>query len=110
MTCAQSKRLRAIDETVRAYVLEGEGRAAERAPGQLLFGIAQGGSDHGLRTRSITELTKQNGLGWMTADQWSKAQDMLFEYDQIKQRTEPSKFYTDQFLKAIYRNGELIWP
>jgi len=62
------------------------------------------------RERSITELTRQNGLGWMTADQWSKAQDMLFEYDQIKQKAEPSKFYTDQFLRAIYRNGEFIWP
>jgi queuine tRNA-ribosyltransferase len=32
-------------------------RAAERAPGQLVFGIAQGGSDRELRSRSIAELT-----------------------------------------------------
>ena len=32
-------------------------REAPRAPGQLLFGIAQGGSDPELRTRSIEELT-----------------------------------------------------
>ena len=32
-------------------------RAAPRAPGQLLFGIAQGGVDVELRTRSIEELT-----------------------------------------------------
>src|SRR3954452_15065743 len=32
-------------------------RASERAPGQLLFGIAQGGSDPELRSRSIQELT-----------------------------------------------------
>ncbi|HEX6491850.1 MAG TPA: tRNA guanosine(34) transglycosylase Tgt [Gaiellaceae bacterium] len=32
-------------------------RAAERAPGQLLFGIAQGGTDEELRTRSLEELT-----------------------------------------------------
>jgi queuine tRNA-ribosyltransferase len=31
-------------------------RAARRAPGQLVFGIAQGGSDPELRTRSIEEL------------------------------------------------------
>ena len=33
-------------------------REAERAPGQLLFGIAQGAVDEELRTRSIDELTR----------------------------------------------------
>jgi len=33
-------------------------RAAERASGQLVFGIAQGGTDEELRTRSIAELTE----------------------------------------------------
>ncbi len=33
-------------------------RAAPRAPGQLVFGIAQGGLDRGLRARSIEELTE----------------------------------------------------
>ena len=32
-------------------------RGAQRAPGQLVFGIAQGGSDPELRTRSIEEVT-----------------------------------------------------
>ena len=32
-------------------------RAADRAPGQLVFGIAQGGTDRELRERSIAELT-----------------------------------------------------
>jgi queuine tRNA-ribosyltransferase len=32
-------------------------RAAERAPGQLLFGITQGASDRALRRRSIEEIT-----------------------------------------------------
>jgi queuine tRNA-ribosyltransferase len=36
-------------------------RAAERAPGQLLFGIAQGGTDPDLRRRSIDEIT---GIGF----------------------------------------------
>ena len=31
---------------------------AERAPGQLLFGIAQGGSDHELRRRSVEEIAE----------------------------------------------------
>jgi queuine tRNA-ribosyltransferase len=32
-------------------------RAAERSPGQLVFGIAQGGTDVELRTRSLEEIT-----------------------------------------------------
>jgi queuine tRNA-ribosyltransferase len=39
-------------------------RAAERAPGQLVFGIAQGGSDPELRTRSIVELTELDFDGY----------------------------------------------
>ena len=34
----------------------GRQKNAERAPGQLLFGIAQGGTDHELRRRSIEEI------------------------------------------------------
>jgi queuine tRNA-ribosyltransferase len=46
------------DEAVRLTTLWAtRQRAAERAPGQLVFGIAQGGSDRELRTRSIEELT-----------------------------------------------------
>ncbi|HEV8097817.1 MAG TPA: tRNA guanosine(34) transglycosylase Tgt, partial [Gaiellaceae bacterium] len=33
-------------------------RGAERAPGQLLFGIAQGGSDRELRRRSVEEIAE----------------------------------------------------
>ena len=39
-------------------------REAPRAPGQLVFGIAQGGSDRELRTRSIAELTELDFDGY----------------------------------------------
>jgi queuine tRNA-ribosyltransferase len=39
-------------------------RAAPRAPGQLLFGIAQGASDPDLRRRSIAELTELDFDGY----------------------------------------------
>jgi len=39
-------------------------REAERAPGQLLFGIAQGAVDEELRTRSIEELTRMGFDGY----------------------------------------------
>jgi len=46
-----------LEEAVRlTTVWAGRQRAAERAPGQLLFGIAQGGADPELRRRSIEEI------------------------------------------------------
>jgi queuine tRNA-ribosyltransferase len=48
----------ALEEAVRLTTLWASRQlAAERAPGQLAFGIAQGGTDEELRTRSLEELT-----------------------------------------------------
>ena len=50
--------LEALEEAVRLTTLwAARQRSAERAPGQLVFGIAQGGTDPELRSRSIEELT-----------------------------------------------------
>jgi queuine tRNA-ribosyltransferase len=50
--------LAALDEAVRLTThWAARQRSAERAPGQLVFGIAQGGTDVALRTRSIEEMT-----------------------------------------------------
>ena len=50
--------LEALEEAVRLTTLwAARQRSAERAPGQLVFGIAQGGTDAELRSRSIEELT-----------------------------------------------------
>jgi queuine tRNA-ribosyltransferase len=47
-----------LDEAVRLTTLWARRqREAERAPGQLLFGIAQGGADAELRRRSIEEIS-----------------------------------------------------
>jgi queuine tRNA-ribosyltransferase len=47
-----------LDEAVRLTTLWARRQLeAERAPGQLLFGIAQGGTDPDLRRRSIEEIT-----------------------------------------------------
>jgi queuine tRNA-ribosyltransferase len=51
-----------IEEAVRRTTLwAGRQQQAERAPGQLLFGIAQGGADPELRRRSVEEIA---GLGF----------------------------------------------
>jgi queuine tRNA-ribosyltransferase len=48
----------ALEQAVRLTARWAEAqRAAERAPGQLVFGIAQGGTDEELRRRSIDEIT-----------------------------------------------------
>jgi queuine tRNA-ribosyltransferase len=48
----------ALDEAVRLTTQWAQRQlAAERAPGQLVFGIAQGGTDPALRTRSLEEIT-----------------------------------------------------
>jgi queuine tRNA-ribosyltransferase len=48
----------AVEEAVRLTTLWAERqREAERGPRQLVFGIAQGGTDEELRTRSIEEIT-----------------------------------------------------
>jgi queuine tRNA-ribosyltransferase len=48
----------ALEAAVRLTTLwAARQRSAERAPGQLVFGIAQGGTDAELRSRSIEELT-----------------------------------------------------
>jgi len=50
--------LEALEEAVRLTTLwAARQRSAERTPGQLVFGIAQGGTDPELRRRSIEELT-----------------------------------------------------
>ncbi|TML07054.1 MAG: tRNA-guanine transglycosylase, partial [Actinobacteria bacterium] len=50
--------LEALGDAVRLTTLwAARQRSAERAPGQLVFGIAQGGTDVELRTRSIEEIT-----------------------------------------------------
>jgi queuine tRNA-ribosyltransferase len=48
---------RELDDAVRRTTLWAKRqREARRAPGQQLFGIAQGGTDHGLRRRSVEEI------------------------------------------------------
>jgi queuine tRNA-ribosyltransferase len=50
--------LAAVEESVRLTThWARRQREADRSPGQLVFGIAQGGTDPGLRARSIEEIT-----------------------------------------------------
>jgi queuine tRNA-ribosyltransferase len=55
-------------------------KEAERAPGQLLFGIAQGGSDHELRRRSVEEIVALGFDGYALGGlAIGEPRDLMFE-------------------------------
>jgi hypothetical protein len=60
--------------------------------------------------RAKTDLTKANGLGWQTAAQWKALHDSLLEFAAISKPFDSTQAFTDQFLKAIYKDGKLVWP
>ncbi len=60
--------------------------------------------------RAKTDLTRKNGLGWQTREQWQATHDVLLEYKGIDKAVDVSVLYNDQFLKAIYKDGRLQWP
>jgi queuine tRNA-ribosyltransferase len=55
-------------------------KEAERAPGQLLFGIAQGGTDHDLRRRSVEEIVALGFDGYALGGlAIGEPRDLMFE-------------------------------
>ena len=72
-----------LEDAVRRTTLwAARQRAAERAPGQLVFGITQGGVDQELRRRSIEELTALdfdgNALGVLAVgEDWDEMLDAV---------------------------------
>jgi queuine tRNA-ribosyltransferase len=74
---------RDLDEAVRRTTLWAtRQREAERAPGQLVFGVAQGGTDPELRRRSIAEITALgfdgNALGGLAVgEDWDEMLDAV---------------------------------
>jgi queuine tRNA-ribosyltransferase len=71
----------ALAEAVRLTTLWAERqRIAERAPGQLVFGIAQGGTDVELRTRSIDGITALDFDGYALGGlAIGEDRDLMFE-------------------------------
>ncbi|HXH21379.1 MAG TPA: ABC transporter substrate-binding protein [Dehalococcoidia bacterium] len=61
-------------------------------------------------SRAKNDLTARNGIGWQTREQWQRAHDILLEHRGIEKAVDVSKVFTDQFLRAIYRDGRLVWP
>src|SRR5207253_1119440 len=71
----------ALGDAVRLTTLwAARQRSADRAPGQLVFGIAQGGTDVELRTRSIDEITALDFDGYALGGlAIGEDRDLMFE-------------------------------
>ena len=57
-----------------------------------------------------SEVTQADGLGWQTAGQWQALEDSLLEFQALASPVDVNTVFTDQFLKRIYQDGELVWP
>ena len=58
-----------------------------------------------------SDLTDDNGSGWMTGQQWQDLHDYLAQFDGIPAPLDDvSVTYDDRFLQQAYQDGELIWP
>ena len=57
------------------------------------------------------DLTDENGIGWMTAEQWRELHDYLVEFGGIPAPLDDvSVTYDDQFIQQAYKDGEMDWP
>lgn len=59
---------------------------------------------------ATTDLTRQQGLGAQTQEQWQQFQDALAGFGLIDRTVDPALYFDDQFQKAAYENGKLLWP
>ena len=61
---------------------------------------------------AVSSLTQENGLGWMTDEQWKRLYDLLLECE-CEALPNPFDYrtaFTDRFLREVYQGGELRWP
>ena len=59
---------------------------------------------------AVSELTAENGLGWMDAEQWEALYDHLVEYGAILVPFDYRTAFSTQFLEGSYDSGRLVWP
>jgi ABC-type nitrate/sulfonate/bicarbonate transport system substrate-binding protein len=60
--------------------------------------------------RMKSDVSSRNGIGWQTREQWLRNHDVLLEFKGIEKAIDVAPIYTDQFLKAIYKDGKVQWP
>jgi ABC-type nitrate/sulfonate/bicarbonate transport system substrate-binding protein len=57
--------------------------------------------------RAQTDLTKKNGIGWETKEQWQKMGEMLLQFQVLKKPVDVQAVFSDVALKKIYKDGKI---
>jgi ABC-type nitrate/sulfonate/bicarbonate transport system substrate-binding protein len=55
-------------------------------------------------------VSRANGMGWATHEQWQALQSSLMEFGGLKSPVAAEAVFSDSILRSVYRNGQLIWP
>ena len=59
---------------------------------------------------ALSDLTRNQGFGWMTPGQWDALHDSLVKLNAIERPLEVQEAFTSEFLERIYQEGKLLWP
>ena len=54
-----------------------------------------------------TDLTRRQGIGWMTRDQWQTFEDSLIANGALDKPVDVSQVFTTRFLEQVYSNGAI---
>jgi len=60
--------------------------------------------------RAQTDVTRRNGFGWQTKEQWQSFHDTLLKYQGIEKAVDVTAAFTDEFVKQAYEDGKFVWP
>jgi ABC-type nitrate/sulfonate/bicarbonate transport system substrate-binding protein len=55
-------------------------------------------------------VSKANGIGWSTPDQWRALNESLLEFGGVSTSVPPEDMFSDRILRSVYKDGQLIWP
>jgi ABC-type nitrate/sulfonate/bicarbonate transport system substrate-binding protein len=55
-------------------------------------------------------VSRANGVGWATHDQWQAFHDTLLAFGGLKAPVNVDEAFTDRILRAVYHDGQLQWP
>ena len=56
------------------------------------------------------QLTQQNGIGWMTEQQWYDLYNQLLIHQALSEPFNYTTTFEPRFLEEIYDHGRLRWP
>jgi ABC-type nitrate/sulfonate/bicarbonate transport system substrate-binding protein len=57
-----------------------------------------------------SDVTRENGLGWQTAEQWQALSASLRQFGALSKPVDANAAFSDEFLRVIYKDGQVQWP